>query len=246
MICPSLNTRRPNTEFRSMEETGGSGTSWLTGSLTTSCTHPMSGGLFRSLLPLPLSPPTSSYPPLHAAQVPRLYSMFHANRNVRTFSEFLDNLFLPLFEVSADPSTHPKLHLLLRQVVGFDCVDDESKTEVRLPGPDDSTVHPEQWTAGNPHYAYYCYYLYANLHVLNSLRRAQNLSTFCFRPHSGEAGELNHLHAAFLTARGINHGINLRKSPSLQYLYYLTQVVMSCCAEHFRSCLGPCYKVHFL
>ena len=38
-----------------------------------------------------------------------------------------------------------------------------------------------------------------------------------------QAGELNHLHAAFLTARGINHGINLRKSPSLQYLYYLAQ-----------------------
>ncbi|KAL1526183.1 hypothetical protein AB1Y20_014911 [Prymnesium parvum] len=157
-------------------------------------------------------------------QVPRLYSMFHANRNVRTFSEFLDNLFLPLFEVSADPTTHPKLHLMLRQVVGFDCVDDESKVEVRLPTPEDVAVHPEQWTAGNPHYSYYCYYLYANLHNLNHLRRAQDLSTFCFRPHSGEAGELNHLHAAYLTARGINHGINLRKSPSLQYLYYLSQV----------------------
>lgn len=130
---------------------------------------------------------------------------------------------MPLFEVSADPSTHPKLHLLLQQVVGFDCVDDESKTEVRLPTPDESVLPPEQWTAGNPHYAYYCYYLYANLYVLNHLRRAQNLSTFCFRPHAGEAGELNHLHATFLTARGINHGINLRKSPSLQYLYYLCQ-----------------------
>ena len=32
------------------------------------------------------------------------------------------------------------------------------------------------------------------------------------------------MHAAFLTARGINHGINLRKSPSLQYLFYLTQI----------------------
>ena len=31
-------------------------------------------------------------------------------------------------------------------------------------------------------------------------------------------------HAAFLTARGINHGINLRRTPSLQYLYYLAQV----------------------
>lgn len=42
--------------------------------------------------------------------------------------------------------------------------------------------------------------------------------------HAPQAGELNHLHTAFLTAHGINHGINLRKLPSLNYLYYLCQV----------------------
>ena len=157
-------------------------------------------------------------------QIPRLYQMYHENRLLRTFAEMLDNLFTPLFEVSIDPTTHPKLHLLLQQVVGFDSVDDESKAEFPLPAPDAHTPHPEQWTEGNPHYSYYCYYVYANLHVLNQLRAAQGLNTFDFRPHAGEAGELNHLHATFLTARGINHGINLRKSPSLQYLYYLAQI----------------------
>ena len=157
-------------------------------------------------------------------QVPRLYGMYQANRLLRTFAEMLDNLFTPLFEVSIDPTSHPKLHLLLQQVVGFDCVDDESKPEGAIPTPDSPSVHPEQWTNDNPHYAYYCFYLYSNLQVLNKLRRAQGLTTFDFRPHAGEAGELNHLHAAFLTARGINHGINVRKSPSLQYLYYLTQI----------------------
>ena len=157
-------------------------------------------------------------------QVPRLYGMYQASRQLRTFAEMLDNLFTPLFEVSIDPTSHPKLHLLLQQVVGFDCVDDESKPEGALPKPDSPSVHPEQWTNDNPHYAYYCFYLYSNLQVLNKLRRAQGLTTFDFRPHAGEAGELNHLHAAFLTARGINHGINVRKSPSLQYLYYLTQI----------------------
>jgi len=157
-------------------------------------------------------------------QIPRLYGMYHESRLLRTFAEMLDNIFTPLFEVSIDPSSHPKLHLLLQQVVGFDCVDDESKAEGPLPTPDATGGHPEQWTDINPHYAYYSFYLYANLHVLNQLRRAQGLSTFDYRPHAGEAGELNHLHAAFLTARGIAHGINLRKSPSLQYLYYLTQI----------------------
>ncbi len=43
-------------------------------------------------------------------------------------------------------------------------------------------------------------------------------------PLTPPAGELNHLHAAFLTARGISHGINLRKMPSMQYLYYICQI----------------------
>ena len=41
------------------------------------------------------------------------------------------------------------------------------------------------------------------------------------RPHSGEAGDLDHLASAYLTSYGINHGIMLRKAPALQYLYFL-------------------------
>lgn len=48
--------------------------------------------------------------------------------------------------------------------------------------------------------------------------------TFVFRPHSGEAGDPEHVAAAFLTAQGIAHGITLRYSPVLQYLYYLKQI----------------------
>jgi AMP deaminase len=43
----------------------------------------------------------------------------------------------------------------------------------------------------------------------------------------GEAGDIDHMASAFLLANGINHGINLRKAPALQYLYYLTQIGMS-------------------
>lgn len=35
---------------------------------------------------------------------------------------------------------------------------------------------------------------------------------------------MDHLAATFLTAESINHGINLKRSPTLQYLYYLAQV----------------------
>jgi adenosine deaminase len=45
-----------------------------------------------------------------------------------------------------------------------------------------------------------------------------------FRPHCGEAGDIDHLVAAYLVADQINHGILLRKNPGIQYLYYLSQV----------------------
>ena len=164
-------------------------------------------------------------------QVPRLYHLYHAAGSVAHFEQFLSNLFTPLFEATRDPAAHPHLHLLLQQVVGFDCVDDESKPDTALPTSEHDWARggcprePREWSTGtNPHYAYYTYYLYANLHVLNLFRQARGLSTFDFRPHSGEAGELSHLHATFLCAHGINHGLMLRRSPPLQYLYYLTQI----------------------
>jgi hypothetical protein len=35
---------------------------------------------------------------------------------VTSFQNLLDNIFLPLFEVTIDPSSHPQLHVLLKQV----------------------------------------------------------------------------------------------------------------------------------
>lgn len=41
------------------------------------------------------------------------------------------------------------------------------------------------------------------------------MSTFEFRPHCGEAGDPEHLVAAYLLADKINHGIVLRKIPGV-------------------------------
>ena len=52
------------------------------------------------------------------------------NRTTNLNVHFVD-IFQPLFEVTKDPASHPELHILLQRVIGFDCVDDESKPEKR-------------------------------------------------------------------------------------------------------------------
>ncbi|KAJ9185386.1 hypothetical protein P3X46_005027 [Hevea brasiliensis] len=155
-------------------------------------------------------------------QLPRLYNVYKEMGIVTSFQNILDNIFIPLFEVTVDPDSHPQLHVFLKQVVGLDLVDDESKPERR---PTKHMPTPAQWTnVFNPAFSYYAYYCYANLYTLNKLRESKGMTTIKFRPHSGEAGDIDHLAATFLTAHNIAHGINLRKSPVLQYLYYLAQI----------------------
>lgn len=56
------------------------------------------------------------------------------------------------------------------QVVGLDSVDDESKPEQHIFNLDSPL--PANWTEeDNPPYSYYLYYMYANMTVLNHLRR---------------------------------------------------------------------------
>ena len=56
------------------------------------------------------------------------------------------------------------------QVIGFDSVDDESKPEDIVFS--QYTPKPKDWTMEtNPPYAYYLYYMYSNIVVLNHLRQ---------------------------------------------------------------------------
>jgi AMP deaminase len=161
-------------------------------------------------------------------QIPRLYSMYRKNGDVKNFEELLNNIFRPLLEVTINPLSHPELDVFLKHVSAFDTVDDESLS----PLPNDRffssrELTPPKWDlADNPSYKYYCFYIYSNIRVLNALRRLKDplAERFAFRPHSGEAGEIHHLDTAFLLADRINHGINLRRSPSLQYLFYVCQI----------------------
>ena len=155
-------------------------------------------------------------------QVPRLYNLYKETKIVDNFADVLRNIFKPLFEVTKNPALHPKLHVFLQRVVGFDSVDDESKAERRLYR---KFPLPSAWdTQQNPPYSYWIYYMYANIASLNAWRKRRLFNTFVLRPHCGEAGDTDHLASTFLTSHSISHGIQLRKTPFLQYLFYLDQV----------------------
>lgn len=143
---------------------------------------------------------------------------------VNNFEQILDNIFRPLFEATLRPSEHPDLHKFLLYVTGFDSVDDESKYE-NVTLMDHDIPSPSKWTsAENPPYNYYLYYMYANMTILNHLRRERGMHSFVLRPHCGEAGSVQHLLGGYLLSENISHGLLLRKVPVMQYLYYLAQI----------------------
>uniref|UniRef100_A0A6Q2ZDW6 AMP deaminase n=1 Tax=Esox lucius TaxID=8010 RepID=A0A6Q2ZDW6_ESOLU len=157
-------------------------------------------------------------------QVPRLFDVYRTKKQLANFQEMLENIFMPLFEATINPRSHPELHLFLQHVVGFDSVDDESKPEHHIFNMDSPL--PDCWTEeDNPPYSYYLYYTYANMTVLNHLRRSRcGFHTFVLRPHCGEAGPVHHLVSGYMLSENISHGLLLRKAPVLQYLYYLAQI----------------------
>ncbi|XP_019614934.1 PREDICTED: AMP deaminase 2-like isoform X2 [Branchiostoma belcheri] len=156
-------------------------------------------------------------------QVPRLFDVYRSKGSMQNFQQMLDNVFLPLFDATINPQKHQNLHIFLNYVTGFDSVDDESKAERHLFNQRSPT--PDEWTMNeSPPYTYYMYYMYANLVVLNHLRKQRGMRTFNLRPHCGEAGDARHLVSAFMLSENISHGLNLKKSPVLYYLFYLAQV----------------------
>ncbi|QIW97343.1 hypothetical protein AMS68_002861 [Peltaster fructicola] len=155
-------------------------------------------------------------------QIPRLFDVYKSSGLMERFDEVIVNVFQPLFEVTKDPSSHPKLHIFLQRVIGFDSVDDESKTERRIYR---KFPLPKDWnTKQNPPYTYWIYYLFANIASLNGWRKQRGFNTFLLRPHCGEAGDTDHLAAAALCCHSISHGLLLRKVPLLQYIFYLEQI----------------------
>ncbi|EFX01540.1 AMP deaminase [Grosmannia clavigera kw1407] len=155
-------------------------------------------------------------------QIPRLFDVYRASGLMGRFEQVVANVFEPLFEATRNPAAHPKLHVFLQRVIGFDSVDDESKVERRLYK---KFPVPRAWDSRqNPPYSYWIYYMFANMATLNAFRRRRGFNTFVLRPHCGEAGDSEHLAVAALCSHSISHGLLLRKVPLLQYVFYLEQI----------------------
>uniref|UniRef100_A0A3Q3WHY6 AMP deaminase n=1 Tax=Mola mola TaxID=94237 RepID=A0A3Q3WHY6_MOLML len=134
-------------------------------------------------------------------QIPRIYDIFKSKKLVPHYAKMLENVFLPLFEATVNPQKHKSIHVFLKYVTGFDSVDDESKHSDHMFSY--KSPKPEAWTTDdNPPYTYYLFYMYANIMVLNNLRKERGLNTF---------------HVTWVSRPP-------PQSPVLQYLYYLAQV----------------------
>ncbi|KPP76239.1 hypothetical protein Z043_104429 [Scleropages formosus] len=163
-------------------------------------------------------------------QVPRIYDIFRVKNLIPNYAKLLENIFLPLFLATVNPQQHKELHVFLKYVTGFDSVDDESKHSDHVFSY--KSPRPESWTTEeNPPYSYYLYHMYANIMVLNNLRKQRGLNPFQFRPHCGEAGSITHLACAFLTADNISHGLKLKEVR----IFSLIRI--------FRKTCSPCSPV---
>merc|ERR1711990_1439175 len=89
-----------------------------------------------------------------------------------------------VMEASINPESNPELAKFLEHVSGFDSVDDESKPENHFFSAETPT--PEEWTDSmNPPYSYYLWYMYANITMINQVRKERSRSSIekstCYR-----------------------------------------------------------------
>ena len=80
-----------------------------------------------------VSPPRPFAHVTYLVQVPRLFPLNFAKGCVTNFGEFLHKIFAPLFESTLTSDGSDNLARLLRNVVGFDSVDDESQLDHLVP-----------------------------------------------------------------------------------------------------------------
>jgi len=152
------------------------------------------------------------------------YANLKSREKIKNFQEYLNNVFMPLFDVTMNPNTHPNLALLLKHISGFSTAKHKHfGLPIKTGLSNKSNIcHPEDWnTLANPPFSYYLYYFFSNISSLNALRHTKSLKHFLFRP---SVSSTENALLGFLLADCVYDGVCISHSNVLQYVYFLSRV----------------------
>lgn len=155
-------------------------------------------------------------------ELPPTYSYLKRNGLIENLQDYFDNLFMPLLEVTRDPSSHPELAKILPNISGF------YVPHIVQAGAEHKVDHmsPVSFSrAESPPHVFLMYYYWANLYSLNTFRKSKHLPTFTLRA-STDANAHSLSKASIFALSSVMHTADLilRHQPGLTYLCYLTQI----------------------
>lgn len=155
-------------------------------------------------------------------EVPSTYSYLRRSGYIESLQDYFDNIFMPLLEVTRDPSSHPELAKVLPRISGFYVPHTpQQNAEVKV-----DHMSPVSFTKlDSPPHLYMMYYYWANLYSLNAFRKSKRLHTFALRS-STDANAHSLSKATLFALSSVLHNADLvlRNAAGLTYLAYLTQI----------------------
>ncbi|TPP44736.1 Adenosine/AMP deaminase family protein [Leishmania donovani] len=169
---------------------------------------------------------------------------FEVASSCTTLQDQLDNIFLALFKATLAPEdpSNAGVAWLLGQVGGLQMLHAQD-------GPgrdfDEMAPPPDQVRIGAKQSGlYYMYYLYANLAVLNSLRRRKGLEPLQLRCTGNKPTGMDDLIGAYILSDVITRATKITDYPVLQYLCGLHRVglTVSPLCDHMEGIVA--YKDH--
>ncbi|KAG5492896.1 hypothetical protein JKF63_01476 [Porcisia hertigi] len=169
---------------------------------------------------------------------------FGAVSDCTTLQDQLDNIFLPLFKATLAPEdpANADVAWMLEQVGGLQMLHTGDG-----PGRDfDETARPPDQVpiAEKQSGLYYMYYVYANLAVLNSLRKRKRLLPLQLRCSANKTTGMDDLIGGYILSDVITRAIKIADYPVLQYLCGLHRVglTLSPLSDHMENIVP--YKDH--
>lgn len=151
-----------NGESVYMADLSTNGTNWPNGSLIINCTPTMFDGSSKYPDCTTCTNKVGLLKPLRTSFEVRFYATCFLPSHNHHPCRLLD-VFQPLFEVTKNPKAHPELYVFLQRVIGFDSVDDESKTERRF---HKKFPFPRLWdTKESPPYSYWSVSVSTHIHT---------------------------------------------------------------------------------